>query len=89
MWQRLIIAHKNEFLDHKKPEDDLLIGRFLISKDIKRIDHGRMSFYTLEMWYQLKDQISADIFHFRIKTSDEHRLTDDIYIHSQLLKMFY
>lgn len=49
-----------------------------------------MDFPTLNDWIDHRDIIVEDAFHFRTKNnSADLRLTDEIYIQNELVKMFY
>lgn len=88
---KLLIAHKNEFLDKiHYSDDDVLIGAFFKKHGIKLLPHSRLDLLTLDIWNQMKNKINASVFQFRIK-NDNHsaRLTEDLQIYSDLLKMFY
>ncbi len=86
---KMLVKHKQHLLDNASAEDDLIIGGFFIRKGLKLILHDRMDFLTLDEWYQKKDTIPSHVFHFRMKHPDHVRLTDEIYVQSQLLQRFY
>ena len=86
---RLIIDHKQELLDRfKPPEDDLILGDFITDHHIVSIAHARMDFGSPQVWDAYRNRLPDHIFQFRVKTF-YNRLVDDVYIHSQLFKMFY
>lgn len=86
---RLLAKNKNKFLGRVDLEDDQLIGRFLKRRKIPLLPHARCDFSDLESFLNQRDHIPQDVFHFRVKTVFENRLVHDIFIHSELLKMFY
>lgn len=86
---QLIVKDKYRLLNHRTPEDDLLMGEFMSEHQIGFIHHDRMDFYMRENWDMFKNNIPVNLFHFRVKTMDYLRLTDDIFIHHQLLRKFY
>lgn len=71
--------------------DDVLVGYFLQQEQVRMLPLGapRLDFPTLESWLTGKDKIPADVFHIRTKNQDHLRLTHEVYIQTQLLKMFY
>lgn len=86
---RLLVENKQQMLGKKTPEDDSMIYQCLSRYGIQLILHDRIDFLSMDDWINKKDQISDNIFQFRVKCHDQLRLSDDIYIHHQLLKMFY
>lgn len=86
----MLVRNKGNFVNNMSDNDDVVIGRFLQANGVPLIPHPRMDFYTIETWHQFKDKIPENVFHFRIKNLQHHlRLMDDVYIHSQLARMFY
>jgi len=94
----ILVQHKSDLVNNTTPNiiegheayDDIVIGALIKNKGIPLIQHPRMDFCTLETWHQHNTIIPENIFQFRVKSYwDNLRLTDDIYIQSQLLKMFY
>ena len=85
----LLINNKKYLLDNISSYDDVILGTFLKRSGVPLISHKRMSFYTLEEWNDQKNIIMPDIFQFRIKNQPALRLSNELYIHLQLLKMFY
>ncbi|MFI5343818.1 MAG: hypothetical protein ACHQUC_06320 [Chlamydiales bacterium] len=70
--------------------DDLIIAEFFRNRQIKLLSAPRTDILIKEIWEQRKDMIPSDAFHFRVKNPHvDLRLTDDIYVHKELLKMFY
>jgi hypothetical protein len=69
--------------------DDNAIGLFFFNHAVPLISHGRGSFSTIAEWQQSKNNIPADVFQFRVKNGVNRRMIDELYIDSQLLKMFY
>jgi hypothetical protein len=83
-----LVRNKKNFLN-LQIADDLAIGQFLHKRGIKLLPQKRMDFFSLGDWYN-RGTIPQDIFHFRIKNNQHKlRLTDDIYIYTELLNMFY
>lgn len=70
--------------------DDLVIYAFLQSMKIKLIPAMRHDILTKDIWDHYKEWIPENAFHFRVKNPHaDLRITEDIYIHRELLKMFY
>lgn len=84
----LIAKHKLDFLDRATPQDDNIIAKFLNENDIYLLPHPRLDLLSLQDWQKNKDCLPDDLFHFRVKSAND-RLNDEIYIHSQLLHLFY
>lgn len=84
----LLVENKSFFNDQLAP-DDILIADFFYSKNIFARYHDRMDLMPMSIWNDNKNFIPLNAFHFRVKNEPSLRLTDDIYVHSQLLKMFY
>jgi hypothetical protein len=85
----IIVKNKKVFLGHKKSPDDVMIGNFLKKQGYKLSPHRRIDFLTLDDWFNGRDSMPVDMFHFRVKTEDHLRLRDDIFIQSELLEIFY
>ena len=83
-----LVANKNE-LWNVLDNDDVVLGRFLTKYQIPIFPAERRDIFSIDSWSDLKDNIPDHIFHFRVKNLDDLRLTDDISIHKELLKMFY
>ncbi|MFA6066658.1 MAG: hypothetical protein WC707_05760 [Candidatus Babeliaceae bacterium] len=87
---RLLVDHKKEFINNKQWAEDVLIGKFMIKHGIKRLPHVRVDLENVQVLHAMQGKIPAQAFHFRIKNRyHDRRLVEDIYIHKQLLKMFY
>ena len=70
--------------------DDMLIGQFCLAADIDLLPAPRLDFPSIEDWEKKKDNIPKSTFHIRAKNrNDRLRATDEIYIQSELVKMFY
>ena len=69
--------------------DDVVISGFLHKNGVKFVSHAREDFLSMDDWEKKKQQVPETMFQFRIKTQESSRIRDDIYIQSQLLKMFY
>lgn len=81
MWNSPYVARAN---------DDLIISAYFRDKKIKLLSAPREDILIKEIWEQRKDAIPASAFHFRVKNPHgDLRLTDDVYVHRQLLEMFY
>lgn len=86
----LLVQSRELFLNNSTDIDDVLIGKFLIKNSMVTFRHARMDILDLDEWYDFKDKITPNIFQLRIKNNNSSlRVRDDIYIHKQLLKMFY
>lgn len=86
---KMLVTNKHKLINKKMSPDDVLIGEFFNKNGIKLIPHARLDLLNLNDWEKYKNNIPTDIFQFRIKGDDALRLKNDIYIHSQLLKVFY
>ncbi|MCE5316940.1 MAG: hypothetical protein LLG04_06205 [Parachlamydia sp.] len=85
----MLVAHKAELWNHFY-QDDVAIGYYLNKDKIDLIHTPRMDFLCIEDWQAYGDNIPPNMFHFRVKNyHPELRLTDDLYIHRQLLRIFY
>lgn len=84
----LLVEQKTQ-LKNERFCDDVEIGDFFANRGIKMACHKRMHFPTLQEWKNGKDKIPSDIFQFRANNDPKLRISDEIYIDSQLLKMFY
>jgi hypothetical protein len=85
----MLVENKEEILRSPDP-DDVAIGDFLRSRGIPMLGVDWRIFNNLNVWNQEKDQIPSSIFHFRTKNDDESlRGTDELFIQSELFKMFY
>ncbi len=82
----LLVQHKDHFINNTTP-DDVAIGEFLKQQGIPLSLHTRINFLNLQEWHRQKKNLNA--FHFRIKNPCNLRLSDDIYIQTQLLNIFY
>lgn len=83
----LMIKNKKELIDRQKI-DDVAIGLFCRDHNINKIFAPRLWFHDLKTWNETKNKISEDVFQFRAKIGGA-RLTDEIFIQKELLKMFY
>jgi hypothetical protein len=81
----LLVTNKDHLINHS-PEDDVIIGRLLTNYGQYLTRHPRMDFYSLPDWHNSQNKTPEGIFQFRIQTPQR---LDDIYIHKQLLKIFY
>lgn len=85
----LLVRKKTKFIGNKSKQDDLLIGFFLNGRRIPLISHPRFDILSLPDFLEKGTMIPEDIFQIRVKTPNENRLIDDIYIQSTLLNTFY
>jgi len=70
--------------------DDTLIGLYCVMAGIDLIPSPRLDIPSLEAWNAVKDNIPQDTFHIRAKNLDERlRAKDEVYVYSQLVKLFY
>ncbi len=78
-------------IDH----DDMVVGNFLIQNNIRLIFAPRVTLQNVAEWESCKQTIPSDIFQIRFKNVvDSLRLTekvyqDDLYVHYDMLNMFY
>lgn len=84
-----LVHNKNHFYNNMTGNDDEVIGRFLKDRGVPLIPHPRMDFYEIGTWHLLKNHIPENVFHFRIKNLPHLRLIHDIYIHLNLVQLFY
>lgn len=85
----MLVERKQELWDHHY-QDDVVIGYFFYKENIPLMQAPRMDFLCMEDWQACGDKIPLNMFHFRVKNyNPELRLRDDLYIHRQLLRMFY
>jgi hypothetical protein len=84
-----LVENKRNFWNITNTGDDVAIGKFLHRQGIRLLPQKRMDFFSLSDWYN-KGSIPQDVFQFRVK-NDQYalRLVDDIFIQSELLRMFY
>jgi hypothetical protein len=70
--------------------DDVAIAKFLRSRGVELLGADWTLLSSVDKWRQIKDSIPSDVFHFRTK-NEFHNLrgTDELFIQSELLKMFY
>ena len=91
----LIVQNKSRFWNQGVPgemftNEDVVLSAFFQQNRIPIIPAPRFEILTVADWHQNKNTIPKDAFHFRVKNpQDGSRQTEDIYIHKQLLKMFY
>jgi hypothetical protein len=85
----MLVKHKDE-LWNSPLIDDVAIGHFLLDHGIRILDKPYMELIHIKSWHRFKDHIPSDVFHFRTKNVNEHlRGTDELFIQSELFKMFY
>lgn len=92
---RMLVLDKEEIFKHQDElADDVLIGLFFQRKNIRTSFASRVDYQTKADWFQGKDKIPADAFHFRAKNNYRVRAADDsyddeLYIDNELLNIFY
>jgi hypothetical protein len=86
---QILVQHANYFWDNYSGPDDVVIGKFFTRNNISLVERSRLDFMPVAQWYTMKDSIAPHIFFFRIKNEPALRLADDIFVHRELLKMFY
>lgn len=86
---KLLVENKNHLFNNSI-NDDVAIGYFLRDKGIKLYPAPRIDFLSLEDWFNYRDKITSNDFHFRVKNlKHELRATEDLFIYSELLDVFY
>lgn len=85
-----IVDNKSKLLN-QTARDDMILGSFMLKQSKKNIiSASRMDFMTMEAWMKDKDSIPDYIYHFRCKNENpDLRMSDELYIHKELVKMFY
>lgn len=86
---QMLIHGKYCLLNNRSHSDDFLMGCFFNNNGVYLTHHDRMDLMPINVWNSMKDKIPENMFHFRVKNAEDLRLKDDIYIHSELIKMFY
>ncbi|MDR3645999.1 MAG: hypothetical protein P4L22_00475 [Candidatus Babeliales bacterium] len=86
---QMLVRSKNYFMNNETHSDDFLIGQFLNVNDVPLKHHERMDLMPLSAWELNKNNIPANIFHFRVKNEAHLRLKYDVLVYSELIKMFY
>lgn len=85
----LIVEHKDRLLNNLG-DDDVCIGYFLRDFGIPLLPAPRKDLLCLEDWMNYRIAPNPHDFHFRIKNlSHNLRLTDDLFIFSELIKKYY
>jgi hypothetical protein len=85
----LLVENKNHLFNNPT-DDDVAIGYFLRDIGIKLHPAPRIDLLSLEDWFNYKDKITSNDFHFRVKNlKHELRATEDLFIYSELLDIFY
>ncbi len=84
------LVQSKDALINGQENDDVMIGRFLISHGYKLLSAPWKIIQFIEDWNQYKTSNSPRIdFHFRIKGIHELRSVIDYQIYCELLKMYY
>jgi hypothetical protein len=86
---KMLIDDRVSLINHRELPDDILIYYSIERQGIPLICYKRMDFLCRKDWNQASNQIPKDVFHIRVKTPAKRRLKDDIFIHKNLLEMFY
>lgn len=85
----MLVERKQQLWNHFYI-DDVAIGYFFYKEHVALMHVPRMDFLSLLDWQTNGDKIPSKMFHFRVKNDNpELRLTDDLTIHRELLKIFY
>lgn len=82
----LLVQNKDQLLNHTTL-DDVAIGIFLNKNKITRSFAPRTDILSIDDWFNQKDGISEDVFHFRTKNHNNY--SDQIFIQKELCKLFY
>ncbi len=87
----MVVKDKTTVLNMRidPPSDDVILGYYFRRNKIYRTPGERIDLLCLDDWFHLRPDIPPDVFHFRIKTEDHLRIPHDLYIHGELLKIFY
>lgn len=85
----MLVAHKGELMNDTSGNDDVVIGNFLYQRGVFVTHHPRIDILSMEYWDSIKNHIPIDVFQLRVKNEDHVRLSDDLCIQYQLLRMFY
>jgi hypothetical protein len=86
---KVLVQNKAHFWNNKQDNDDVIIGHFLRNRGVEIISAKRMDFPTLQRW-RSHDKNFSDYFHFRCKNDDYNlRLTEEITIQKELVKLLY
>jgi hypothetical protein len=87
---KTVLENKSQFMNVRE-YDDLTLGSFLLKTGVPLIRHNRIDLLTLKDFVKNKHKIiDSNCFQFRVKNSNhELRLRDDLFIYSELLKIFY
>jgi hypothetical protein len=85
-----LLIHKNALFNNGRWNDDHEIGTLLIDNNIKYLYHPRCNFYSMNEFNTLKNSLPHNIFHYRVKDSnDQLRSQNDPKIYRWLLKTYY
>lgn len=85
----MLVAHKDELMNDISGNDDVVIGNFLYQRGVFVTHHPRIDILNVGDWNSIKNYIPNDVFQLRVKNDDHVRLSNDLYIQHQLLRMFY
>lgn len=84
------IVQKKNILLGNNGDDDVVMGYFLRDTGISLRPAPRTDLLCLQDWFEYRSRVNPDDFHFRVKNLiHERRAFDDIFIYSELLKMYY
>lgn len=84
-----MVLNKNRLYNITFNHEDVVIGRFFYEEHVPLITTSRMDVTRLDYWLSNKNNIPEHIYHFRTKNEENLRLTDEVFIQKELLKMYY
>lgn len=86
---QMLVANKDTLLGHELV-DDVLFGWVMLYAQVPLIQAMRMDIPDLKTWRAWQNRLPAEIYHFRLKQTEEaKRATDEILIHKALARKFY
>ncbi len=87
---KMMLENKHGLMNVRE-YDDVVLGYFLTNRKIQLTRHNRIDLLTIKDFVQKKRSlVDSNCFQFRVKNPrHELRLNHDIFIHSELLKIFY
>lgn len=86
---REILKKKESFLGVASDFDDMILGRFILSKKVRWIPHERTDFLQKETIKETLKSIPEHVFQIRTKHPESERLKYDVLVHNALLNIFY
>jgi len=86
----LLVKHKKALWNGAEI-DDVAIGLFFKQQKIDLLPMPRMDITSFRKWLDKKREIQPETFHFRVRQLEDNalRLTEELYVYKQLIKMFY